>query len=85
MAGNACDVCGTEEDIVGVASSGLGPISFCFCKKCIIQNAEPISMFEATLEIVGKEVAEHVTLCRTFKDGKYISWNQFVEEHDSCK
>lgn len=85
MAGNTCDVCGTEEEIVGVASSSFGAISFCFCKKCIVQNAEPISMFEATLEIVGKEVAEHVRYARTFKDGKYITWDQFVEEHESCK
>lgn len=85
MAGDTCDVCGTKEDIAGVASSGLAPMSFCFCRKCLMQNAEPICMFEATLEIVGTEVAGHVREMRTFKDGKYISWDQFVEEHDSCK
>jgi hypothetical protein len=85
MAGDTCDVCGSKEDIVGVASSSLGAISFCFCKKCIVQNAEPLMMFEFVLEEVGREVAEHVRYARTFKDGKYITWDQFVEEHDSCK
>lgn len=84
MAGDICDVCGSKDDISGVASSSLAPMSFCFCRKCLMQNAEPICMFDATLEIVGTEVAEHVRQAKTFKDGKYITWDQFVEEKENA-
>jgi hypothetical protein len=84
MAGNTCDTCGSKEDITGVVSSGLGPISFCFCKTCLTKNAEPAFMFEFMYEEIGEDVADHVTHMSTFIDGKYLTWKEYVEIRKSC-
>lgn len=88
MAGDTCDVCGSKDDIVGVASSSLGATSFCFCKTCLVQNAELIGMFNYLYDDVSQEgegLVEEVNYLRTFKDGKYISWQEYVEYRKSCK
>lgn len=73
-----CDVCQSDKDIAGVASSTMGAFSLCFCKTCIKENAEPYFMFEYTLDSVGLEVADWVKTMKTYKDGKYITWDEFV-------
>lgn len=64
MSGKICDACGTEKYIAGVASSGLGPVSFCFCSTCIGMRAEPLDMIEALVESIGgiDKVGEKVGL-----------------------
>ena len=80
-----CDVCGADVilgDTGGVASSCLGPISFCFCLNCIHQNAEPHGMLETTYTMVDGEVADWVKQVRTYKNDKYMSWDEWLETVD---
>jgi hypothetical protein len=74
-----CEVCGSETNIVGVFGSMLGPMSFCFCQTCVAEDAEPLWAFEHVYENCGVDVALHVTQCKTFIDGKYITWEEFIE------
>lgn len=78
MSGNICDCCGRTAD-AGVASSGLGPISFAWCKQCIEENAEPEFMLEYVWGEIGEDVAGHVKQVKTWKDGAYIKWAEFVK------
>lgn len=75
-----CNVCGTEENIAGVACSGLGPFSFCYCVECARRGREPELAFAATLEMVGTDVADHVRGMRTISDGKELTWDEWVSE-----
>jgi len=45
-----CEVCGGSDFIAGVASSGLGACSFCFCQVCLAMGAEPKIWVEAAVE-----------------------------------
>jgi hypothetical protein len=72
-----CDVCGSD-DYAGVFGSGLGPISFCFCKTCLERNREPVMMFNVTLELVGPDVAAHVRQTRTMLNGVEMTWDEWV-------
>jgi len=74
-----CDVCNSDKDLVGVASSSLGPISFCYCRECAVNNREPELMFVVTLELIGTEVADYVKQLKTIKDGVELSWSQWVD------
>lgn len=76
-----CDVCNTADNIAGVASSSIGAISFCFCKTCLSNNAEPEFCLEYLYSEVGNEglgLAEHVANYTTFKDGKYWTWDEWA-------
>lgn len=46
-----CDVCG--EPAIGVASSSLGAISFAYCRRCVMVNAEPYGMLVGVLAMNG--------------------------------
>jgi hypothetical protein len=76
-----CDVCVREVDeIVGVAASCLGPVSFAFCRECLNNSAEPKDMIEFTIDSCGgldevrPEVLDSITY---FEDGKYIKMRDF--------
>lgn len=43
-----CDVCGKRE-VVGVASSATGPISFAYCAECAKSGREPYGAVVASL------------------------------------
>ena len=44
---NICDVCNRDnQEILGVASSSLGPISHAICRDCLEHHAEPKWMLE---------------------------------------
>ncbi len=66
MAGKFCDVCDKDDmGIAGVASSGLGPVSFAYCPICSAMGAEPKFMIEVTIEGCGgsiKNIREGVQL-----------------------
>lgn len=82
MAGNTCDVCG-REPILGVASSSFAAVSWAFCKECIEKPAEPLTTFSYLYDFVstdGDGLAPEVNNFYTWKDGKYISWAEYVEE-----
>ena len=73
-----CDVC-HKEPVVGVASSGLGPVSWGYCSACLGRYAEPAIMIAATidgcdgLENVSAWVRERVT---TFIGGEYLTFDE---------
>jgi len=76
-----CDVCGKPES-VGVASSCLGPMSNSYCQECACSEAEPFWMFVYTFYEVGHEgegIADWVRDLRTFKDGQYMTWDEFAQ------
>lgn len=75
-----CDVCGTKENLAGVASSTTGAISFCFCVPCLQMHAEPEWTFEYLYSDVGHNgdgLADWVTELMTYKDGEYWSWDRW--------
>jgi hypothetical protein len=76
-----CEVCHRKRN-VGVACSTLGAVSCAFCRECLEQRAEAEWMFEFTLEEVGEHfVAPWVKGLRTFKDGVYLTWDEWVKQH----
>jgi hypothetical protein len=79
-----CDVCG--QPALGVASSCVGAISWAFCRECINQQAEPEFSFFYLYDDVshdGEGLAEWVECLRTFKDGRYWTWKEWVQwRHD---
>lgn len=77
LANLTCDVCG-RGDVVGVASSCLGAISFAFCGECLQQRAEPAFMLEYIHHDCGQNVAEWVKFLSTWLDGRYIGYEDFV-------
>lgn len=52
MAGLTCDSCG-RGNVIGVASSSLGAVSWAWCRECLDHNAEPPIMFEFVFEDVA--------------------------------
>jgi hypothetical protein len=79
-----CDVCGTEENFAGVASSSLGPISFAFCVECAQRYAEPSFMLACNLDMMeGKiqNLADWAKDISTFVDGKYVTFQEFFDKH----
>lgn len=80
-----CDVCGTTENIAGVASSSLGAFSACFCKECLSKGAEPLWAIEYHMEgcpkgTPAKDVfrVEFLKAITYFKDGKYVSLEDYT-------
>lgn len=76
--GLTCQVC-AESEAEGVACSGLGPISFAYCRECLDKGAEPEGMFACTAEMCGTDVADFVKGMTTFKDGGYVTWGEWIE------
>lgn len=69
-----CQVCNQRESI-GVACSGLGPMSLAYCGECSKNYAEPKEMVAFTIEDCGglDQVRDDVKNTVTyFEDGKYI-------------
>lgn len=62
----------------GVACSGLGPVSWCYCAECAVRYTEPECMFEYVYDDCGDNVADHVRRCTTYRDGKYMTWAEYV-------
>ena len=74
-----CDVCRNREKTTIVVSSALGPVSWAYCSDCYFNHAEPEVAFTFTYESCGTEVAEWVKDLTTYVDGKYLTWNEWVE------
>jgi hypothetical protein len=78
-----CDTCGTTENIIGVHSSSLGPISICSCKTCMEQRAEPSYIVDnlmknITPDVLREDVADGV---KTFTNGGYLTIREY---HAQC-
>lgn len=76
-----CDVC-RKNEMAGVASSALGAVSWAFCRECLAKNAEPEVMFAHIFDDVsdnGEGIADWVKDMTTFKDGRYITWGEYVQ------
>jgi hypothetical protein len=74
----ACEVCNAH-DIIGVCSSGLGPISVGYCAICLSMGGQPRWLMEATWEMCNGEVAEWVKGYRTIVDYRWVTWDQLFE------
>jgi hypothetical protein len=79
-----CDICHNQK-AVGVASSGLAPISFAICEFCLNANAEEEGIVLHILWSVGNdlsklrpELPEGISL---WKDGRYISLREYHEKY----
>lgn len=80
MPGNICDVC-NRQGTTQVVCSAVGPASFAYCTECLHQGTEPLGCFYYLYDDVGNKgegLHESVKNLRTFKDGKYITWDEFV-------
>ena len=73
-----CDVCHTNQAL-GVASSGLVPMSFAWCEQCLQRPCEPESVFEYMYEM-NPDIEDIHPECRkmeTYKDGKYLTLEEW--------
>lgn len=80
---NKCECCGVN-DIIGVASSPLGPVSHGYCQECVQRYAEPAYMLDYTLDSCGgiENIREDiVTRITTFVEGGYISFTDYAAKH----
>jgi hypothetical protein len=79
-----CECCNLDKE-VWVCSSSLGPLSLAFCRECLDHKAEPEWLFRMTLDDVGADyIAPWVRQLSTFKDGQYLSWQEWlnlIKEH----
>ena len=65
-----CECCGNTEYYAGVASSGLGAISFAWCHICLVMGAEPKGIVEGTIDIAGGIEAIHKRVDLVYFDVK---------------
>nr|AIA19125.1 Unknown Function [uncultured bacterium] len=78
---NVCDVCHRQADKVHVHSSGVAPMSFASCIECLLGYVEPESLFHFLYDCVGNKgegLTEGIAVLNTWKDGKYMTWNEWV-------
>lgn len=74
-----CDVC-RSEPAVGVAASPLAPMSQAYGRECLRQEAEPLWLVHATIDLCGgpEHINEWVKEIRSYKDGRYIEWDEII-------
>ncbi len=74
-----CNVCNKHEAL-GVASSGLGPVSFAFCRECLTHHAEPEFMLQYVFDETGGqlELPAFYAGISTYKDGSYIPYEEWA-------
>lgn len=80
MAGNVCDCCNRKAD-TQVVCSAVGPASFAYCPECLTNRTEPLGCFYYLYDDVsdqGEGLRDDVKLLTTYKDGKYMTWDEFV-------
>lgn len=80
-ADNVCDVCKRKVDKVWVHSSSLGPMSFASCPECLRRYAEMEVGLHYIYDYVGNHgegIAEWIRHVTTYKDGKYMTWDEWV-------
>lgn len=75
-----CDVC-NKNPMIGVASTSI-PFSCAFCKECAQQGADPEWVFEYffTDVMTNKDPSTIREGLVTYKDGKYISFQDWAKE-----
>ena len=64
---NICEVCNVDES-VGVGASPLAPWSFAYCKKCWQNNAQPLWVIKAAIEMECGGGLDGITY---YENGKY--------------
>src|SRR5689334_8024313 len=77
-----CDVCGAKDVQVHVASSPVAPISWAHCEGCIKKWATPLVDFAYLYDFVSKDgqgLRPEVNELTSYKDGKYITWQEYVD------
>ena len=71
-----CDICKKDETL-GVYASRYGPISLAYCKECLQNGAEDISIAAYIYEI-NPEMAESITI---YHDGSYKKFDRSMLEN----
>ena len=85
MAGKFCDVCGKDDLPTIVHSSGLGAISFAYCKICDTMGAEPKLIVKGTEELCGGLENIHENMLLTYYEKKTDSYYDLREENINIK
>nr|AIA16578.1 Unknown Function [uncultured bacterium] len=78
---NVCDVCQRKVDWVGVHSSSFAAMSFASCVECLRRYAEMEGNLHYIYDYVstkGEGLSEWVQHISTYKDGKYMTWAEWV-------
>lgn len=78
-----CNVCGNEENIVGVASSSFVAMSLCYCSECLQKPADAEMIFDYLYYMVADQNPEKldptIKLWFTFINGEYVSWEDYCK------
>jgi hypothetical protein len=74
-----CQVC-SQREAAGVAAMPGVPMSVAYCRPCLNENAHPLWAIHAVIEMNGgvEHVAEWVKDFRSYRDGRYIGWDEIV-------
>lgn len=80
---SCCDVCGSQGN-VQVGPSGMGPVSCCYCQRCIEHNAEPLMLVATRIWLIGGPTADLDELANvaTFADGHYVGLKAVLARYD---
>ena len=73
-----CEVCNVNE-MVAVCCSAFGAMSSAYCLECHQRMAEPEFGFSYVWESTDGNVAEWVHQMSTWKDGRYWTWQEWVD------
>lgn len=79
---NVCDVCHRAAPAVHVHASSVVPMSFASCVECLQNYAEMEGTFSYLYDYVsnkGEGLIEEIKYFHTWKDGKYMSWPDWVK------
>lgn len=76
MSDGICECCLRKKDLIGVASSGLAPMSIAWCRECILISAEPLALVRTLVEIDGPEAAEALADQVVFYNGEYTHFKE---------
>lgn len=82
-----CDVCGKEGETF-VAASAYGPISFAYCKECLLSGREP---YNAVVMYIAGAGRFPDNLSEEYREDVYkqlklhcVSEEQFIKDVDEC-
>lgn len=76
-----CDVCG-KIGVIGVASSGLGPVSLAYCEECATRGAEPALLLIGLLETLNHDSLDPTFFEQvTYHDNRYMTMKEFNEQY----
>lgn len=83
-----CNCCQRDKEkhpVIGVASSGLIPMSFAWCHECLLEGAEPEGVLHYMRDDVANGKKDALTpvifdALKTFHDGAYITFGEWWDK-----